>query len=178
MHATGHATAHKISFRACPCMPISCCRLLASQLPSYDPFHPSQKVTTSAAFLVARGALCSQPLGQSRSSTGARFPASGYSSGSSSTRSIAGGLGSSCWVGGAGVIEGGSSSNSGWSAEAAVCAVGSSWPCWEGSSWDVTMADCILPLWSPASGKCELGVRGGGPPGGGGLWGLLGPLLV
>jgi hypothetical protein len=127
------------------------CRLLASQLPSYDPFHPTQPVTTSAAVLIARGGLCTQP----RKAAGS----------SSNLRETSAGLAGSCWVsaGGLGCArpQGGGSSGSsgrsggGWGVDAALCAVGSSWPRWAGSSWAVHMADSPALLWSADTGECE-----------------------
>jgi len=47
------------------------------------------------------------------------------------------------------------SSGGGWEAEAAVCAVSTSWPKWSGGSWDVQLADSTLPLWNAATGTSE-----------------------
>lgn len=66
----------------------------------------------------------------------------------------------SCWVssgalGSVGTAAMTSGSSGGWEAEAAVCAVSTSWPKWSGSSWDVQLADSTLPLWNAATGTSE-----------------------
>lgn len=118
-------------------------RLLASQLPAYDPFRPAQPVSTTAALVVARGRLCTQAskAGSSKTHTPGRL----QDAGSQPWHVTAPG---SCWVAGS------SGSVGGWHAGAAAVAVSSSWPRWAGSSWDVHVADCAMPLWSPRTRTC------------------------
>lgn len=52
------------------------CRLLASQLPKFDQYHPSQPVTTSAAWLVTRGMPGTLPATAVHTASGASSGAS------------------------------------------------------------------------------------------------------
>jgi hypothetical protein len=138
------------------CVVLNPCRLLASQLPAYDPFHPTQPVTTSAAVLIARGGLCTQPSKAAGSSTTSSFRGTSFGLGSSSSCwGSAGGLGCAAPQGGSSGSSG--SSGGGWGVDAALCAVGSTWPRWAGSSWAVHMAGSPALLWSADLGKCECG---------------------